>query len=66
MVDPARFIAADRGINHFPTFKPENESMRIGFFILSLLPGNPLACIFDDAGASRDKSLRVNTPAMHA
>ena len=34
MVDPARFVAVDRGVDYFPVLKPENERMRIIFIIL--------------------------------
>ena len=66
MVDPARVVSADLGIDYFAAFEAEIECVRIVLVIGSAIPGYALARVFDDAGALGDELRGVNAAAVHA
>ena len=66
MVDPARLVAADLGIDYFAAFEAEIECVRIALVVGSVLPGDALAGVFDDAGAFGDELRGVNAATVHA
>ena len=65
MVDPARVVAANLWINYFAIFEAEIERVRVVFVVGSGFPGNPLACVFDNASAFGNKLRGVNAAAVH-
>ena len=65
MVDPARVVAADLGIDYCSVFEAEIECVRVVFVVGSAIPGYALACIFDDAGAFRNELRAVDAAAVH-
>ena len=56
MIDPLRFVSADRGIDHF-SFVIESKiiSARIVKIFRNIRPQNPPPGVFDDEGAFPDR-----------
>ena len=65
MVDPARVVAAHVWIDYFAVFEAEIERVRVVFVVGSGFPGNPLACVFDNASAFGNKLRGVNAATVH-
>jgi hypothetical protein len=65
MVDPSRFVAADLRIDHDAVVQTEKEGVRIIVVVGRIFLGNPLAGVFDDAGAFGDEVGGENAALVH-
>src|SRR2546421_773935 len=66
MIDPACFVSADRGIDHFFfVVEPKIVCPHILEIFRNISPQNTAPGIFDDARAFPDRSGRKNAAAMH-
>jgi hypothetical protein len=66
MIDPARFVAADCGVDHsFSVVKSEIVGAQVVRFLRDARPENAASDVFNDERAFTDGSGGVDTSAVH-
>jgi len=67
MIDPARFVPADRRVDHFfSIIQAEQECVRVIEIVRHVLPQNAFAGVLDDPGAFGDRFAGVHSTTVHA